>query len=104
MARLLVEHDAQAKRSLFLHTDTDEKYVLESVQDCDGFSDYNKLVSEGLNKKARMWHVGTIPLQVCQQWADESGTKVFSREWQEYAKKQMNSSEYRNLNQAKVRI
>lgn len=40
---------------------------------------------------------GSVPMTIVHQWAIESNTRPFSKEWHEYAKKKLNSNEFRNL-------
>ena len=78
--------------------------TIKEEQDFQPIVDRNTLMSAGLNKKDNMWYVGTIPNVLCQQFAKECGHKVFSKEWNEYAIKQLNHSDYRKFNQNKIKI
>ena len=78
--------------------------ILEMVQDVEPILEFNQRAAGMLDKKQEWWFVGSIPLVICQQWATESGTTVFSKEWQEYARKQMNSSEYSKLNPNRIKM
>ncbi len=104
MGRILLEHDVQTKQTTYLHRDPDGGYVQEIVQDAEEIIKYNAEKGKRLNRKGNWWFVGSIPLTLCQRWATESGTRVFTRAWQEYAKKQVQLPEYRMLNPNKLRI
>ena len=82
----------------------DGKTLIKTTQDVDPILEYNRLKSEGLNKKEERWYVGTIPNVICMQWAKECGHKIYSKEWREYAFKQLNLPDYRKFNQNKIRL
>lgn len=82
----------------------DGKNIISEVQDVEPFLDLNKRIGEGLNKKGNLWMVGEIPLSICYKWALECGHKAFSKDWQEYARKKLNDSDYRKFNQANIKL
>lgn len=81
-----------------------KKTTIESVQDIDPYLTLNKQIEGNLNKKEHWWHIGVIPNVVLIQWQKECGHKIFSREFNEYSKKQQQQAEYRKLNPNKVRF
>ena len=101
--RKFLDYDPLTKTTRYFHSD-DDRYVIESVQDVEDIINYNARMAEGFNKKADGWFVGCIPLDKCQEWAQESGTTVFTRDWQEYAKKQVQLPEYRKLNPNNIKL
>ena len=78
--------------------------ILTEVQDIEPFLEVNKRIADAHDKKSNFWYVGDVPLTICHQWANECGKKMFTKEWQEYAKKQLNHSDYRKFNQAKIKL
>ena len=88
----------------FEHDSATGKNIIQSVQDIDPILEINKMEGEYLDKRENWWKVGSIPLVMCQKWAEESGTIVWSKEWHEYAKKQLNHSDYRKLNPNKIKL
>lgn len=104
MAGRLLDYNPETKTEYRFHAHLDETPVIEAIQDAEEIVKYNALMAGALNKKADWWFVGSIPLQICHQWAQESSTKVFTRAWQEYAKKQVQLPEYRKLNPNRIRM
>lgn len=106
MAKYTLDYDPETKIRSVLHTDLDgpEEMVIESIQDADDIIDFNAKAAEKFDKRKDWWLIGSIPLTLCQQWARESATKVFTKEWQEYAKKQMNDPDYAKLNQNRIKL
>ena len=94
----------QFGRETYLHTDADGSAVIESVEDAEDIVEWNAHASQYLDKKKDMWFVGTLPLTICQQWAVDSNTKVFTKPWQKYAKAQLQKSEYRKLNPNNIKF
>ena len=74
------------------------------VQDVDPIIERNKFEAEGFDKKKNFWKVGELPLGICHQWSQECGKPVFSKEWQEYARKKLNDSDYRKFNVNKIKL
>jgi len=104
MSRRLLEYDAQTKKTDYIHTDTDGNSVIESVQDAEDIVKFNALAGDYLDKSKDWWFVGSVPLVLCQEWATESGTNVFTKPWQEYAKKKMQSAEFQKLNPNRIKF
>lgn len=89
-------------KNYFSHEDG--KNIIKSVQDCEPIVQINRQQSQQLDKKENFWYVGTIPNVICEQWANECGARIYSKTWQEYARKQLNLPEYRAFNQNKIKI
>lgn len=104
MQKRFFDYDPYTHTTQFLHIDTDGTAVLESIQDVDDILDFNQRAANLLDKKKEMWFLGTIPLQLCQKWAEESGTRVFSREWMQVAKLNVQKPEYRKLNPNNIKL
>lgn len=102
--RLLGIDPLTGVRTYFEHDSSTGKNIIQSVQDVEPVIEMNKVRSEGLNRKDRSWYVGTIPSVILERWAQECGHKIFSREWTEYAKKQLQSGDYRAFNQNRIRL
>lgn len=103
MKRLL-DNDPESGFSEYIHLDGTGKAVIESIQDCEPVLEYNAQMAQFHDKKADWWRIGSIPLSICFEWAKECGAKPFSKEWQAYAKKKMNHSDYSKLNPNRIRI
>lgn len=99
-----INYDPVTKTKEVMHFDKMGEHIIESIQDCDDVLAFNAHLEGQLDKKSDWWLVGSIPLGVCQQWAIESGTKAFSKEWQEYAKRQMNDPDYQKLNPNRIKV
>lgn len=99
-----LDYNNETKVRETFHAAQDGRHIIEATQDCDDIIAYNDSLRGNLNKKSDWWQVGSIPLAVCQKWAHESSTKVFNKEWQAYAKKQLNDSDYSKLNPNNIKI
>jgi hypothetical protein len=99
----LVDYDPFYGISTYYKTQ-DGKGILTEVQDVEPFFDVNKRIGEGLNKKSNFWLVGEIPMNICYKWSVECGHKMFSKDWQEYARKQLKHPDYRKFNQANIKL
>lgn len=88
----------------FEHDAENKKNILKQVQNIDHIIEVNKREGELLNKKGAFWKVGTIPNVIVMQWSQECGHPPYSKEWQNYAKKQLNLPDYRKFNQNKIRL
>lgn len=99
----LVDYDPFFGISTYYKTQ-DGKGILSEVQDVEPFIDINKNIADSLDKRQNLWMVGEIPLTICHKWAIECGHKMFSKEWQEYSKKQLNNPDYKMFNQAKIKL
>lgn len=105
MSKRLLEHDPVYGRTSYLHTDSvTGDAVIESVQDCEDIVKFNAAAAEIHNPRNDWWFIGSIPLEVCMQWALESNTKPFTKPWQKYAKKQIQLPEYRKLNPNNIKL
>lgn len=80
------------------------KSTIEYVQDAQYAVDRSKMLADGLNKKEEWWPIGHINDTMILKWAQECGHKPYTREWNEYAIKQLNSSEYRKFNPNKIKL
>lgn len=103
MKRLL-DYDPDTGIREYIHLDGTGKSVIESIQDCEPVLEYNAAMAELFDKKGDYWWVGSIPLSVCQIWAQECGAKAFTKEWQAYAKKKLNDPDYAKLNPNRIRL
>lgn len=103
MKRLL-DYDFATKTTQYLHVDQDGKAVIESIQDTTDVLEFNQRAAELLDKKRDMWFIGSIPIQTCQKWAKESGTKVYSKQWMAVAKRRIQEREYRKLNPNNIKL
>lgn len=101
----LLEHDPYTGITDYFYTDKDTgKNIIKSVQDVDPILEMNMQAQGQLDKTKNRWYVGSIPMVKCQQWANECGKPVFSREWHDYAVKQLNLAENRKLNPNKIKL
>lgn len=78
--------------------------VIESVQDAQEIVDHNARMADHLDKKQDWWFIGSIPMNICLQWSQECGARPFTKEWQAYAKKQVQLPEYRKLNPNNIKL
>lgn len=100
----ILSYDPMTQTKEVMHFSDDGRHVIESIQDCTDIVEQNALEAGFHNKKSDWWKVGSIPLTLCFQWAKESGTRPFSKEWQKVVKKKMNSSDYAKLNPNRIKI
>jgi hypothetical protein len=66
--------------------------------------EYNASLEGNLNRKSDWWHIGTIPMATCIKWAEESGTRIFTRDWQAVAKRKVQDPDYRKLNVNNIKL
>jgi len=104
MGKRLLDYDPLTKTHQYLHSSSDGEYVIESVQDAEDVLEFNHRAAGALNKKQDWWFIGSIPIQLCQQWAQEAGVKVYSREWMAIAKKKVQLPEFRKLNPNNIKL
>jgi len=98
MKRLL-DHDELTGISTYHEYDhANKKTIIESIQDIDPILALNKMRSGDLKKKENWWYIGTIPDTTILQWAKECGHNPYTKEWNEYSKKQLQKAEFRKLN------
>lgn len=101
----LLDHDPfTGITEYFKHDSETGKNIIMSVQDCEPLVEMNKVRSEKLDRKGNFWYVGTIPNVIMMRWAKECGHKMYSPEWNEYARKQLMSGNYRAFNQNKIKL
>jgi len=89
------------------HMTTDQKLglnIIESVMDVEPIIDFNREAAEKHDKTQNWWFVGSIPPILCEKWAQECGHRIFSKGWQEYSIKQLNSHNYRKLNPNNIKL
>lgn len=91
-------------KTYFKHDPETNKNYLYHEQDVQGIIETNKFEASALNRKGNWWKIGTIPNVILIKWANECGHPVYSKEWQEYAKKQLNSSEYSKFNVNRIKL
>lgn len=104
MSKRFLEHDSLTKTTQYLHIDVDGKAVIESIQDAQGILEFNQEAAKLHDKKKDMWFIGSIPLQMCQKWAQEHRVKVFSKEWMTIAKQKVQDPDYRKLNPNNIKL
>lgn len=91
-------------KTYFEHNAETGKNILMHVQDVEPIVEFNKHAAGMLDKKKDWWFVGQIPNVICLQWAEESNTKIYSKEWVEYAKKKLKDPDYRAFNQNRIKL
>ena len=104
MKKLPLEYDRWSKTKQYLHVDDAGNAVLESIQDVEDIFEANKRKAELLDRKKDWWFIGTIPNQIALQWAQESGTKLYSKEWTEFAKRKLQLSENQKMNPNRIKF
>lgn len=104
MKKVFFDYDPVTKTKQFLHVDREGTAVLESIQDVEDIFEENKSKADQLDKKNDWWFIGTIPNQVCFQWAQESGTRIYSKEWMEVAKKKVQLPENSKMNPNRIKL
>lgn len=102
--RRFLDYDAETGTTEYIHLDGTGKAVIESIQDCEPILEYNAQEAKNFDKKSDYWKIGSIPLSICFEWSKECGAKPFTKEWQAYAKKKLNDSNYSKLNPNRIRI
>lgn len=104
MPKYHLDYDPETKTRQILHTDQDGNAVLESIQDVEDILEYNADRAKRLDKKQDAWFIGTIPNSICIKWAQESNTRIYTKEWMEYARKQVQSSDYSKINPNRIKL
>lgn len=102
--KLLDKDEFTGISTYFKHDPVTNKNIIMEVQDVDPILEKNKNEAQVFDKRRNFWKVGEIPLVICQKWADECGHPAFTKQWQEYALKQMDSAEYRKLNPNRIKL
>lgn len=87
------DYDASTKKSTIFYE-----------QDQQNALDRSKILADSLNKKEEWWPIGHISDLMILKWSKECGHKPYTKEWQEYATKQLNSREYRKLNPNNIKL
>ena len=101
----LLDYDPFTGVSSYFHKDPiTGKITIQDSQDIEQIVDVNKQEGESFDKKRSWWKIGTIPNVIVLQWSKECGHPPYSKEWQEYAKKQLNLPDYRKFNVNKVKL
>lgn len=76
----------------------DSKLVLTRTQDVQFILDDNQRVAqETQHHRGDLRLAGRIPFVVAEQWARESGSRIGTKEFAEYAKKKMMDGEFAKL-------
>jgi len=104
MKKLPFDYDPWSNTQQFLHVDIDGTAVLESIQDVEDIFEYNAEKAKLLDKKKDMWFIGTIPNSICLQWAQESGTRIYSKEWVEVVKHRLQLPENQKMNPNRIKF
>ena len=78
--------------------------ILEHIQDVEPILEENKARAALHDPRQEWWFIGKIPNATLLKWTNECGKRFLSREWHEYARKQLNKSDYRKLNPNKIRL
>ena len=104
MKKIPFDYDLLTSTKQYLHVDEDGTAVLESIQDVNDIFEHNKQKSEYLDKKKDLWFVGTIPNSICLKWAQESGTRIYSKEWLEFVKKKVQLRENQKMNPNRIKF
>ena len=105
MPRKLIDRVPETGIETYFHGVNEQGLgIVETTQDAEDIVNFNADAAKNLDKKHHWWFIGSVPLTLCQQWATESGAKVFTKQWQEYAKKQLNKPEYGKLNPNKITL
>ncbi len=100
----LLGYDSFTGVTEIYHKHEPGKVVIEAIQDAEPVLKRNKIKSAEFNKKLNSWYVGTVPYSIVQKWSNECKHKPYTREWTDYARKQLNLPEYRAFNQNKIKL
>ena len=104
MPKYHFDSDPLTGTTQYLHVDQDGTCVLESLQDASDIIEHTKRRADLLNRKKDLWYIGSIPNQLCLQWAQESGTRIYSKEWMQVVKRNIQLSEYRKFNPNNIKL
>lgn len=99
-----LDYDPVTKTQEVIHLDGTGRAVIESIQDVEGILEMNALEAEFFDKRRDYWKVGSIPLSFCFDWARETGTRPFTREWQNAIKRFLHDRDFRKLNPNNIRL
>lgn len=104
MSRHVLDYDPLTKTQDVLHLDSTGKGVMESIQDCEDIIRTNEYEAQFLDKRKDYWKIGNIPLSFCFEWAKESGTRPFTRDWQRYIQTKLQDPDFRKFNVNKIKF
>ena len=104
MKKIPFDYDPLTNTKQYLHVDQDGEAVLESIQDVESIFKANAEKAKDFDRKKDIWFIGTIPNQICLQWAQESGTRLYSKEWVEFVKKKVQLPENLKMNPNRIKL
>jgi hypothetical protein len=79
------------------YVDTATGHIIVSTQNCDDTISGVHEAGNVMHKRrpnANSKYLGSVPLLVCQIWAKESGTRIGTREFTEYAHQKLKFGDY----------
>lgn len=79
----------------YKYTQEDGKLHIVKTQDVEEAIRAIRAVERPKGKN--MHYLGSIPNVIALEWAKESGTRLYTKEWLEYAKKKLMSPNYKYL-------
>jgi hypothetical protein len=91
-------------RTYFEHDPKTGKNTIQYQQDVQHILDANQFEAKALDKTKSWWKIGTIPNNLIMQWSVECGHPPYSKDWQEYSRKKINSPEFRKLNVNNIKL
>jgi hypothetical protein len=100
----LLGYDPETKTTDYIHLDGTGRAVIESIQDVEDSIRFNEFMGERLDKKDERWFVSHIPNHLCLKWSQECGSKPFTKEWVEYAKKKVQDRDFSKLNPNNIKL
>jgi len=101
----ILDHDPfTGVTTYFEHDPVTKKNIIQYSQDIEPLIEHNKRQAELLDKSKSWWTIGTVPNSLLLKWTQECGKPMYSKEWQQYALKQLDSAEYRKFNPNKVKL
>lgn len=69
----------------------DVEHILKAIHAMPDLMTRRQVAGSGMK------YVGSVPNLIAVKWATESGTRLYSKEWLEYARKQMDKPEWSKL-------
>jgi len=100
--RLLGRDEFTGIDTYFEHDSATGKNIYKEVQDIEPIIEANKHIT--LNKAEEWWKIGSIPMTTLHGWAHQAGVRMWSKEFNEVVRKNMNLPDYRAFNPNKVKI
>jgi hypothetical protein len=85
--RVVVDHDG----TVHIHSSNDAQPVMEAMKA------YGDMMGKKINKSNGARMIGAIDPVTAQIWAKESGLKIGTRAYAQYAKKKLNDIDYRSF-------